>query len=477
MNQNFKNMKNLIILFFLATIFMAAFTCNAQNATQTCDPTTITKVEHEGAGNRITWTQPTGRGEVIITQSDNCLLGAIGYQQNSFGVYHRFIQEDLATINNGELLRVAFVPMFFPYQIQPGYTFTIQVYKGGVWGTMGNRNPGTLIASQELANANLVYMAENTVTLDTPISIDASQELWIGYYCTFQTDSIYSQHKFPAGSDGGPLNDGFGNLMFFNNQWITLYEFSDFFEDSFCIKGIVQTIEGTTVNIYCNDNNITSNIPGTTYFHPNPTGSEQCYKVEVNCLVGGVSPFSNVVCITETECHPATKLEVKYAADCSSADLTWRAPENMSGTILYNIYRNDTLLISNHGATSYTTSNFNPNALNVWSVKVVCPNEESDAVSITKEDCTVGVKDNKIVRFNIYPNPAGNELRITIAGQARNDEANVEIYDVYGRKISSNHLIASSSHHTINISSLSSGIYFIKLTNEQGSSMQRFTKN
>ena len=61
MNQNFKNMKNLIILFFLATIFMAIFTSNCQNVTQTCYPTTITKVEHEGAGNRITWTQPTGK--------------------------------------------------------------------------------------------------------------------------------------------------------------------------------------------------------------------------------------------------------------------------------------------------------------------------------------------------------------------------------------------------------------------------------
>jgi len=95
-------------------------------------------------------------------------------------------------------------------------------------------------------------------------------------------------------------------------------------------------------------------------------------------------------------------------------------------------------------------------------------------VSVTKKDCIVGVKDNKIVRFNIYPNPANNELRIT---NYELRDGVIEIYDVYGRKISSHHLIASSSHHTINISSLSSGIYFIKLINEQGSSIQRFTKN
>ena len=462
-------MKN-FITFFLATIFMATFTCNAQNVTQTCDPVTVTKVEHEGAGNRITWTQPTGRGEVVITQGGDYddYIGAPGI---SFGAYHRFTPEDLATINGGTLTRVLFVPTNLILYV-PGHNYTIQIYKGGIWGVVGNRNPGTLISSQELNNDNLLFNVENTITLDNPVPIDASQELWIGYYCT-NIDSITTP-KTPAGIDAGPNNEGFGNLFFYQNQWQTGYEFQSAFKMNWCIKGVVQTIDGATVNIYQNNSKIANNIPGTTYFHPNPTGSEQCYKVEVNCLAGGVSPFSNVVCITEAECHPATNLEVEYAADCGSALLNWKAPENMTGTILYNIYRNDTLLLSNHGATSFQTTNFNPNIVNIWSVKVVCPNEESDAVSVTKEDCVVGINENKIVRFNIYPNPAGNELQVT-SYELR--DGVIEIYDVYGRRLISNHLITSSSHHTINISSLSSGIYFIKLITEQGYSIQRFTKN
>jgi hypothetical protein len=264
-----------------------------------------------------------------------------------------------------------------------------------------------------------------------------------------------------------------GNLFFYKNQWHTLYEVESLADFNWCIKGKVQTIDGATVNIYYNENKLVSNIPGTTYFHPNPTGSEQCYKVEVNCTGGGVSPKSNEVCITEAECHPATNLDVKYAADCSIADLTWAAPQKMSGTILYNIYRNDTLLISNHGTTSYQTTIFNPNIINIWSVKVVCPAGESDAESITKEDCIVGVNDNIIVRFNIYPNPARNELLIT---NYELRDGIIEIYDVFGRIISSHHLIASSSHHTINISSLSFGVYFVRLIDEQGYAVQRFIK-
>jgi hypothetical protein len=58
----------------------------------------------------------------------------------------------------------------------------------------------------------------------------------------------------------------------------------------------VQTIEGASVNIYFNDDKIESNISGTTYFHSNPTGDKQCYRVEVNCLEGGVSPLSEEFC-------------------------------------------------------------------------------------------------------------------------------------------------------------------------------------
>jgi hypothetical protein len=66
-------------------------------------------------------------------------------------------------------------------------------------------------------------------------------------------------------------------------------------------------------------------------------------------------------------------------------------------------------------------------------------------------------------KFKIYPNPARDELRIT------NYELRsgiIDFFDITGKKISSHHLISSSSHQTINVSHLSSGIYFIKISNE-----------
>jgi len=457
-------MKKLFTLFLI----IITITSNAQ----TCDPVSITSVEHEGSGNRVNWTTPKGRGEVIISQGGNFSVNnVLGDGHESFGVYHRFTSEDLATINCGKLTQVVFAPTYGSWQTVPGHNYVIQIYKGGIWGAASERNPGTLISSQELNNVNLLFNEENTINLETPVTIDASQELWIGYFC-FDIVTIMEEGKSPAGYATDPCKDEFGNIMYYKNQWCTLLEIAPSSNVNWVIKGKVQTLEGATVNIYYNENKLVSNIPGTTYFHPNPTGENQCYKVEVNCLAGGVSPKSNEVCITEAECHPATNLKVKYAADCGSADLTWAAPQNMSGTILYNIYRNDTLLFSNHSATSYTTTNFNPNAVNIWSVKVVCPGEESDAVSVTKEDCTVGVKDNgQIAGFTLYPNPAGNELRVK-SYELR--DMSVEIFDVYGRKQKAeSRKQKAEGEIVVNVTNLLAGIYFVKIYSDTGITIRK----
>jgi len=372
-NQNFLRMKK---LFTSLLIIITYIISNAQD----CPPAPITNVKHDGSGNRITWIMPLCGKVVEITQGENCIFGAAGYKQNSFGVYHRFTPEHLATINGGELIEVVFVPMFFTHQIKPGYAFTIQLYKGGKWGAEGERNPGTIIASQELNNNDLIFNEENTITLNTSVIIDASQELWIGYYCTY-IDTIQSNHKFPAGFDSGPRKEGLGNIMFLANQWITYYELDDYRDANFCIKGNVQTIDGLSVNIFHNDSPIDTEIPGTSYFHNIPIGDEHCYTVEVNCLEGGRSLLSNEVCIK------------------------W-------------------------------------NKIN-----------------------------EQIPNYSLFPNPANNLLTIL---RSADNKAQIEICNIIGCIVQSFEI--NETETKINISKLSTGVYFLKLTDEQGSSIQRFIK-
>jgi len=75
--------------------------------------------------------------------------------------------------------------------------------------------------------------------------------------------------------------------------------------------------------------------------------------------------------------------------------------------------------------------------------------------------------------IKVYPNPTTGELRIM------SDElpiGDIEVFDVYGRKLSYNHIITSSSHQRIDISNLNPGIYFVKVVTEQGEIVKKVVK-
>jgi hypothetical protein len=75
--------------------------------------------------------------------------------------------------------------------------------------------------------------------------------------------------------------------------------------------------------------------------------------------------------------------------------------------------------------------------------------------------------------LRVFPNPTTGELTITNYELRIMD---IEVFDVYGRKLSSHHLITSSSHHKIDISDLSAGVYFVKIRTEAGEVMKKIVK-
>ncbi|MCL1851186.1 MAG: T9SS type A sorting domain-containing protein [Bacteroidetes bacterium] len=67
----------------------------------------------------------------------------------------------------------------------------------------------------------------------------------------------------------------------------------------------------------------------------------------------------------------------------------------------------------------------------------------------------------------MYPNPTTGELRILM----NNEQLimnNVEVFDVYGKNVLSNHLI--------NISHLPAGLYFVAVTTEKGKVVKKVVK-
>jgi hypothetical protein len=100
-------------------------------------------------------------------------------------------------------------------------------------------------------------------------------------------------------------------------------------------------------------------------------------------------------------------------------------------------------------------------------------NDEIFYVTVTQKIIEEGISNEQITKFSIYPNPANDELQIT---NYEFREGVVEVFDVSGRVVLLSQTTNDKSHIKFDISALNSGVYFIKITNDQGSSTQRFVK-
>ena len=81
---------------------------------------------------------------------------------------------------------------------------------------------------------------------------------------------------------------------------------------------------------------------------------------------------------------------------------------------------------------------------------------------------TVGLNEVEALEFDLYPNPAKDQFTIVLSTNITLEDIN--IYDIQGRYIN------SITQKSVDISSLSSGIYFVELITNKGKSIKRLVK-
>ena len=90
--------------------------------------------------------------------------------------------------------------------------------------------------------------------------------------------------------------------------------------------------------------------------------------------------------------------------------------------------------------------------------------------TITISNQTVGIIENQLVQFNIYPNPVQNELFIELKENQINQ---INIIDLSGKTLLTQKQINGNS---IDVSSLAQGVYTIQISTEKGIATSRFVK-
>ena len=118
---------------------------------------------------------------------------------------------------------------FFPNG-DPDATFTIKVWTGP---TGMNE-----VLSQDVTSYNVDEW--NIVDLDTPVTIDGTQDLWFGYAVE------HEDGMFPAGCDDGPAIAGYGDMILQGSGWESLVGLNPALDYNWNIAGYVEAADGTS---------------------------------------------------------------------------------------------------------------------------------------------------------------------------------------------------------------------------------------
>ena len=202
------------------------------------------------------------------------------------------------------------------------------------------------------------------------------------------------------------------------------------------------------------------------YFNP------WCKDVHSDMIQACVWDNINVGANTE---HVLYKQKAAYILNIDSingfATYFFDVPQPVSGTIYVGLQQNTADLIgvgvdvnTNSGSNMFISFNNQWQLSNIGASWMIRP--------FFGKDFRVGIDErtSQKEQFEIFPNPAGNEL--WVAGNGSWVGRSIEIYNVLGEKVYySQHTIQGSQPKTrINISKLPGGVYFVKVSDAKGGS-------
>jgi hypothetical protein len=143
--------------------------------------------------------------------------------------------------------------------------------------------------------------------------------------------------------------------------------------------------------------------------------------------------------------------------------MTW---DNVDGAQAYYVYVNGQEF--GMTTTNYYIAGSDTEGSFEYTVYSVCANGESDFT----EPYTVIIKDESLEeyanRFEIYPNPAENNLYISTDENVNQ----INIYNIVGVLVYSE----QDFNNNIDLSNFNSGVYFIKISTDKGEITKRFIK-
>ena len=402
----------------------------------------------------LTWDKPDskgGRDFFWLTYSDDIMAANSGIGLTNGGdimAGARFTPSDLEdkNVQTGHVINSIAINM----ATAGTSNISVKIWEGG----SSVADPGTLVVDQPVTTAN--NEAWTTVDLTSPWEIDASKELRIGYGAT-HTAGVY-----PVLFDNGPRVPNKSDLLF-AGTWTTLYDAigpGNYNRNT----GVKAGIEGDVIppeviryDVYQDDVKIGETE--TTTFTKSGVTDEHNYCV---VAIYDNNAQSEKVCkiVACGACPPVTNLEISFD-ECASATLTWSAVNGATG---YKVVRDGETLTTVTENTYTDEFEIDPAQNYKWEVITVC-GTSSEATPEEITSTCVGIKEIEKT-FSILPNPANDMITIT----STNTIKIVEVINFLGQTV------IYQQENKVDVSTLTSGVYFVRVAFENGIGVQKFVK-
>jgi hypothetical protein len=388
-------------------------------------------------------------------------------EPGSFSTASRWATPDLEPFIGQYLTKVAFWN-----NDDPEATFVVKVWIG--------EGAATLIIEQAVPVAIPNEWTE--VTLDIPVFINGTQELWFGYQVTPGTGGM------PAGCDDGPAVQYRGDMFSIDEITWTSMSAEYGLDYNWNLAGFISSIPGEDGSemipkqISDNKNDVEDNPKSLLGFNIYKdgaflefttsncfTGSLQFEEIAEFCVSAvydeGESNCSNEITIECLGCvlNPPQNLELQYPGSGFDVPLIWEAPEEstdaLNDLISYNIYR-DGEVVGNTTETEYVDE---IPFLDIYDYCVTAIYDEGESECSNEVQLYFeGVNEGVHKYISLYPNPAND---IVFIESIYNIER-IKVFNYNGQLVDNE--TVNNTIYKVNTSNFVSGIYFFRIETSEG---------
>lgn len=200
-------------------------------------------------------------------------------------------------------------------------------------------------------------------------------------------------------------------------------------------------------------------IEGTSHYENGSTMYLSETKFHIKNLTGSTATYTAKV--YEIVNPKSSDLQVCYGTNCFTADDNTSGAQTNSGSVALSGGQIDSTF--KVAPFTFTWGTGDSARWRVTVFNLSNPNDSSSAVITWKEGVTsVEVISKEDVQVSAYPNPVSDLLTIdyNLKGWEVNSKAQIEIFDVVGRKKDQFNLVKAKGQLKLDVSDFTSGVYF-----------------